>query len=285
MPSVLRNEKMAACDLENGMELYVGADRMGYTLGEVQLQGNATWVDLYQGQPAKLVGSRLARLEGMLTIPCLEMTPETHALASGIGSLVATQQTTTGIDGAITATLTGTTAFWLPEPGVTSSSIVVKSADNATTYVEDTDYTVEQDAGTQLYGVARKADGAIASGAVVNITYTYSETKNTPYLFFGAAREPIHLRQITLAKKNPGAVEKPWHVIQIWEVESKSSYSLTWNQDSQSWMALNLELGLLSDELNTEEHHDLCPLWMETWQDEFDIHDLPPVPTSYQEVM
>lgn len=53
----------------------------------------------------------------------------------------------------------------LPHQGV--RSVVVKSSDNLTTYVLDTDYTVDAVAGK----VFRKAGGAIAAGATVNINY------------------------------------------------------------------------------------------------------------------
>lgn len=283
MRSVLRNEKIAACDLENGLELYVDGERLGYTLGEVQLQGNATWVDLYQGQPSKLVGSRLARLEGTLTVPCLEMTPETHTLASGIGSLVMTSTDSTETSTDIIK-LNGTTPVGLFHDDVTASSIVVKDETGTTTYTEDTDYAITTDEAGHTF-IARIAEGAIASGAMVQVSYSYTAHDNTPYLFFGAAKAPITMQNVVLAKYNPGAQDKPWHIIQIWLVESKSSYSMTWNQDSQTWMALNLELGLLSDEQNTAEYHDLCPLWMESWADSFDINNLPAVPDNATPIM
>ena len=276
------NEGMQTVDLQNGMECYFGDTNIGYTSGECSFTATVERVDLFQGQPSKKMGDRIAKIDAVIKLGCLSMTPEMHKIASVIGNLVETS-----VDSQVNVTndsikLSGTTTSWLRNRDVTASSIVVKSLDGTTTYVKDTDYSVVTQSDNT--GIVRIAAGAITDGQDVHVSYTYTAHATTPHLFYGAARDSVQVNNIVFHKFNPGAVDKPHHIIQFWKAVAQSDYVLTYNQDAQEWMVLDVELGVLSDEENTQEHHDLCPLFYETWADDFDIHNLPQVPTTFTEV-
>lgn len=60
--------------------------------------------------------------------------------------------------------------LWSALPHVKISNLVVKSADNVTTYVEDTDYVVNEDAGSFMV----LSTGSITDGVLVNCTYDHA---------------------------------------------------------------------------------------------------------------
>jgi hypothetical protein len=275
------NQGMQTVDLQNGMECYFGRDNIGYTSGECSFTATVDRVELFQGQPSKKMGDRIAKIDAVIKLGCLSMTPDMHKIASVIGNLVQTEETSTETVTDDRLHLMETNTSWLRENDVTSSSIVVKSGDGSTTYTKDTDYAVVVDGNRT--GIVRITEGGIPNDSDVVASYSYTKHNVTPHLFYGAARDSVMVENIVFHKYNPGAVSKPHHIIQFWKAVAQSDYVLTYNQDAQEWMVLDVELGVLSDEENTQAHHDLCPLFYETWADEFDINNLPQVPTDYME--
>ena len=263
------------CDIESGSEIYFDGNLVGYTQGEGKLAYTPTFIELFQGQPQTLVGRRVARGEMVLSLPCLEFTPDLMHIATVNGSLVETSEAQPREN---TESRRLDETAWLEKDSITQSSIVVKSADNSVTYVATDDYTISTD-GNRV-GIARVASGSIGETDEVNISYTYTNYNYTPYIFIGAANASVEVNNIVIHKYNPGAPEKAHTIIQCWKGVSQGSFEFTFNEDSTSWMKLNVEVGIISDAKNTEARHNLCPLAMITKDDSFDINNLPEVPNN-----
>lgn len=274
------NFGMGNVDLECGMECFINGAPIGYTQGDCSITCSATKVDLYQGQPAKKVGSRISKIEGTIKLACLEQTPEIMQLASTIGHLVKTSSQQTRTVTGENCKLNGTQKTYLQNMAVTTSSIVLKDPTETSTYTLTTDYTVGTEEDGRCY-IQRVTTGAIEDGEDCKVSYTWTEYIDTPYLFYGAARKSIEVEKVVFHKVNPDAETKQHHIVICWRAVAQGDYSFKYNQDSASWMAVDVELGLLSDEENTNDRHNLCPLFMETWQDSFDVNNLPTVPETY----
>ena len=272
------NTGIENCDLECGMECFINRESIGYTQGECSFTGTTTEVELYQGQPSILVGKRIARIEATVNLSCLEMTPTNHALASSIGTLVETNEATPA-NNEERLHIRAEDASYLNKDDIKDSSIVVKNDNGSVTYTLNTDYRVVKQ--EQRTGIQRVTGGAIPEEADIKVEYEYTAHSYTPYLLYGAPRKAIEVGPIVFHKYNPDAIEKAHHIIICWKGVAKGDYTFTYNQDSNSWMSLDLSFGLLSDAANTQEKHDLCPLVLETWQDSFDINNLPKVPDNY----
>lgn len=105
------------------------------------------------------------------------------------------------------------------------SSIVVKSSDGATTYVEDTDYTVGLTA-TGYTTITRISSGSITSASTVKVSYSYTPASSKK-LTYGSTITPVPLH-VWLC--NTDSNNKKF-MLEVYKVEAIESGAFTYGSD------------------------------------------------------
>lgn len=256
-----------------GAEFFVGGRYLGLNRGECKAAWETEKVEVYQGVPRKLQGQIITQRKGTVSIEALELTPDNYCLASGDGIVVEVPGTTSDVPFDDYCRLAQ--PYQLSHDNVTGSSIVVKSSDGNTTYTEDTDYT--KSASGNTYVITRKETGSITTSTDLKVSYTYSHTSpSTFHLVFGASSELEEIDNIVIHKKNDrNGMDL---IIQIWKAQSDGAMEFIMNQDAGDVLGINLNFSILDD----SEHHPDCPMGLISWQEGFDIHNLPTYGTSQQ---
>lgn len=263
----LSNEEIKNIDI-GGAEVYVGTRYLGLTRGDCTASFSTENVEVWKGVPRQKIGTIIRQRNGNVTMEVLELTPENYSLASGDGRVInQTTNETKTVTGEIIF-LEATAATELEKANIVGSSIVVKDMTGDTTYVADTDYTVATTA-DGMTTIARIATGSIPDGTAVSVSYSYTRRRVKTQLLSGSSSAPNEIRNLVFHKYNDR--NQRHLILQIWRLQSSGSLDFVYNEEASDVLGINLNLGVNSDTQN----HPSCPLFLATWDDEFDIEDLP----------
>ena len=89
------------------------------------------------------------------------------------------------------------------------------------------------------------------------------------FVKFGANTQPITYSPLVLHKFNPG--NDKHLIVQIWKAQVASPFEVMYSQDSNSWVAVDVELVALCDKYS----HPTSPLGLICFSNTFDINNLP----------
>ena len=207
---------------------------VGILKGSVKLDVKATVLPLKSGVPLQTLGQVITEEEVSLTASAAEINADNLQLALGRG----TKSTTSAAP--VTRTMQAHTMGVVPGShyeeyvvldGGTLSAVTVKNSAESTTYVNNTDYYIDAANGV----IYRNPAGAITSGQVLHITYTYvpvaSEQVN-----FGAS---FVLTTVELDFTHTSPVSGTVHRIKFWKAQGGGTLSEDFGESA--YQLLNLE--------------------------------------------
>lgn len=132
----------------------------------------------------------------------------------------------------------GYIGYWMPVANIAITNLVLTTADGLTTYVEGTDYSVNEDAGS--FRVTE--GGGIAEGAELLADYDYGEQDNIDALMTSSAPD----RYFRFEGLNTAEEDKPV-IIDLFKVNTQPLAALALIQDELGAMEINSKV--LSDPL------------------------------------
>ena len=216
----------------NGVLKVNGVD-VGFLKGEVGYRYNYDIERFKTGVPKVLRGSVTKEVIAELTAPLAEISTANMAMALG-GLPITTTGSPVVIGSGAPSVRTfkafnGGEAIVLDGPGVTNSTLVIKSSDNVTTYASDgTDYLLIPGLNGSTSFVYRNPDGAIPSGATVNCTYTYTQATGKQINL--GTQFSLAENDVEFVHKSP--VTKLNKTVKMWKANTNGQFEVNWAEES-----------------------------------------------------
>ena len=153
-------------------------------------------------------------------------TPDSYNIyVQEVGDLAATLYlNTSSTDVVITTPVTGGATV----PADATTSLVVTSEDGLTTYVLDTDYTIE----TSCAGICILPDGDICDGQWINITYSYWANPKSSMSIGPSDRIPKYAHPVIMAFKNDSRVIPAAKGVEIHLWKTDFDFGFDWDLSS-----------------------------------------------------
>lgn len=214
--------------------LTVNGVDVGLLKGNVKLDVKATILPFKSGVPLQTQGQVITEEEVSLTASAAEINADNLQLALGRGSK------TVNVAAPVTLTMQPYTMGAVPGghydeyvvlagPGL--SAVTVKNAVEAVTYVNNTDYYIDAASGV----IYRNPSGAITSGQVLHITYTYTPVASEQ-VNFGAS---FVLSTVMVDFTHTSPVSGSIHTIKFWTAQGSGTLAEDFGE--AAYQLLNLE--------------------------------------------
>ena len=229
--------------------LSVNGTDVGFLKGPVKVSLSHEKLELKSGVPRKLQGSVITEMIHKIEAPLAELSADSLSRASGFVpvSTVAGVEVTVadGDDQARTFATFGGAMERIILDGPAVTNLVVKSADEMTTYTVNNDYILDATTGI----VYRNPGGAIPSAATVHVAYKYTPVASKR-LNIGAAWQVLDLTNVVFTHTRPN-----WKlfVAVMHKAQAAGNVDLSFDTEASDFVIQQFNCSAIDDTANHPE--------------------------------
>jgi len=238
--------------------LSVNGTDVGFLKGPVKVSLSHEKLELKSGVPRKLQGSVITEMIHKIEAPLAELSADSLSRASGfvpVSTVDGVEVTVAdGDDQARTFATFGGAMERIILDGPAVTSLVVKSADEETTYTVNSDYILDATTGI----VYRNPGGTIGSKATVHVSYKYTPAASKR-LNIGAAWAVLNLTNVVFTHTRPSG--KQFSAV-MHKAQAAGNVDLEFSTEANDFVLMQFNCSAIDDTAN----HPASPLGY--WDDQ-----------------
>ena len=229
--------------------LSVNGTDVGFLKGPVKVSLSHEKLELKSGVPRKLQGSVITEMIHKIEAPLAELSADSMSRASGfvpVSTIAAAEVTVAdGDDQARTFATFGGAMQRILLDGPNVTNLVVKSADELTTYTVNNDYILDATTGI----VYRNPGGTIGSAATVHVSYKYTPAASKR-LNIGAAWQVLDLTDVVFTHTRPSG---KLFVAKMHKAQAAGNVDLEFSTEANDFVIQQFNCSAIDDTANHPE--------------------------------